>query len=359
MSRRLIFHIGMGKTGSTSIQRTLEKNRAQLRTAGILYPKLDISSENHRALGSWLFNHRDEKLSMQVPGGLSFETFSKAQYELLLEQAQGSDISYIILSCETFSTPLTQHSVDRLTQLMQDLNCGTMTPLIYVRDPAAWFLSRTQQALKAGYPLAKAFPSFSYERIIRLIRSYSTLPDAEMMVRCFDRSKLVGGDSVIDFMTSIGLGDFPLDYEAKPYNVSLSMEAVRYLENHNTDVPRSFEELTSRRRMMKKLKSIDLRLKAPTKPKLKSAVRNYIYSKDGNLAVLRQDYQVEFPSVDYSSLSKNATVDPLHLTSLDDLCEHNEHRLRRLSQQMKLPLLLLKIMAKLSKMAVALRRPAT
>ena len=87
--------------------------------------------------------------------------------------------------------------------------------------------------------------------------------------------------------------------------------------------------------------------------------QNYIYSKDGNLAVLRQDYQVEFPGVDYSSLSKNATVDPLHLTSLDDLCEHNEHRLRRLSQQMKLPLLLLKIMAKLSKMAVALRRPAT
>ena len=108
MSRRLILHIGMPKAGSTAIQKTLSKNRAKLRSAGILYPKLDIKPENHRGMGPWLFPIRDELLGMQMPNRTSLEAFSKAQCDMVLEQAQGSDISDIIISSESFQKPLNE-----------------------------------------------------------------------------------------------------------------------------------------------------------------------------------------------------------------------------------------------------------
>ena len=37
--KRLVIHIGMHKTGSTTIQRFLSRNRLVLRLAGVLYPE--------------------------------------------------------------------------------------------------------------------------------------------------------------------------------------------------------------------------------------------------------------------------------------------------------------------------------
>jgi len=45
----LILHIGTEKTGSTSIQRYLAKNRVRLREAGVLFP-LAPGLDNQRAL---------------------------------------------------------------------------------------------------------------------------------------------------------------------------------------------------------------------------------------------------------------------------------------------------------------------
>ena len=177
------------------------------------------------------------------------------------------------------------------------------------------------------------------------------------MVRCFDRSKLVGGDVMMDFMTCIGHEDFPLDYSAQPKNVSLSTEAMRYLEKHNTHAPKSAEELKNRRRMLGKLKFIDERLKAPTKPELNRTARDYIYTQDVSLAPLRDEYGIEFPDVDYAKHAKKTAVDQLRTASLDDLCGHDQGRFSRLSLQMKLPVAAIKIMAKVSKLGGALRRP--
>ena len=133
------------------------------------------------------------------------------------------------------------------------------------------------------------------------------------------------------------------------------MEAMRYLEMHNTQTPRNPKELKTRSRMINKLSIIDRRLRAPTKPKLSSVARDYIYAHDLSLIPLQQDYNVEFPGVDYSTLSKKSAGDPLRLTSLDDLCGHDEDRLNRLSQQMKLPFAVIKIIDKLSNLGGVLR----
>ena len=137
------------------------------------------------------------------------------------------------------------------------------------------------------------------------------------------------------------------------------MEAMRYLEKHNTRTPKSPKELKTRRRMVWKLRFIDARLKAPTKPELNIAARDHIYARDASLIPLQKDYKVEFPGVDYSALSAETAGGQLHFKSLDDLCEHNEGRLNRLSLQMKLPFTVIKIMAKVSKLGGALRRPRT
>ena len=107
--------------------------------------------------------------------------------------------------------------------------------------------------------------------------------------------------------------------------------------------------------MVEKLKAIDARLKAPTKPELNRAARDYIFAHDASLTPLRQAYKIDFPSVDYSKLSEKSSHKQLRMESLDDLCGHDEGRFRRLSLQMKLPFTVIKILAKWSKLDGMLR----
>ncbi len=53
MPRDLILHIGTSKTGSTSIQKVLARQRRALRTQGIVYPR-SPGSERHELLAVWL-----------------------------------------------------------------------------------------------------------------------------------------------------------------------------------------------------------------------------------------------------------------------------------------------------------------
>lgn len=63
MMREIIFHAGLPKTGSTSIQRVLYGNRRELANAGIVYPEPDRSDDpKHQFLVTGLLSGRHQAL---------------------------------------------------------------------------------------------------------------------------------------------------------------------------------------------------------------------------------------------------------------------------------------------------------
>lgn len=56
---KLILHLGMPKTGSTSIQTFMAQNRDNLLALGVLYPKVNISTNNHNFISIFLNEHEN------------------------------------------------------------------------------------------------------------------------------------------------------------------------------------------------------------------------------------------------------------------------------------------------------------
>ena len=99
--KRLIIHIGMHKTGSTSIQRFLSRNRLALRMAGVLYPEscgADGRREpKHNALFTAISHEADHGAPHPVLGP------STNQIEAMATRIDASRAGTAILSAEGFS----------------------------------------------------------------------------------------------------------------------------------------------------------------------------------------------------------------------------------------------------------------
>lgn len=87
----LSVHIGLHKTGTTTIQKTLERNRETLREAGILYPK----AASIRAGGHL-------NLVWELTSPWKFEP-SLGGLDALVDEARSAQAEHVIISAESFS----------------------------------------------------------------------------------------------------------------------------------------------------------------------------------------------------------------------------------------------------------------
>ena len=104
--RKIILHVGLHKTGSSSIQLTATNNRKLLENNGILYPELD--SSNHSISFYSKFSENRDSYHINLKEGLSLcdinkkneKWFSKLKDEILLSRCEtilisGEDISVL------------------------------------------------------------------------------------------------------------------------------------------------------------------------------------------------------------------------------------------------------------------------
>ncbi|NJM34392.1 MAG: hypothetical protein HC850_06400 [Rhodomicrobium sp.] len=131
MKRRLIVHLGLHKTGSTSLQYVLHDNMQQLYDLGFLYPGTGRHPRSHvqHVLLARAFRNPDE---VRAPGGFGLagdidrELISKA----LLHEIDLSGRTSIILSSEEFSA-MDAESVARFYRQFQSFD---VVPVLYVRN---------------------------------------------------------------------------------------------------------------------------------------------------------------------------------------------------------------------------------
>lgn len=230
-SKRLLLHIGTIKTGTSSIQETLNAAAASGNLDGAAYPAPLEMTHNHLA-HVYASPDRLPRIprSKRRADPRSFERIARRFKHDLFEAID--DNENLILSAEYLSG-FSRADAAALARDLVLAGVGEVRVLAYVRDPASLYLSMVQQTLKASHLFVRpaAFRSRSLEALAAWQAIY---PDVR--VRPFVRDRLVDGDVVRDFLAEassfFGDGVVLDDVELRVSNPSLSAEAMIVLQRY-------------------------------------------------------------------------------------------------------------------------------
>lgn len=228
--RTAVLHIGMHKTGSSSIQQSL---------AARDWPQHHYVREgapNHSVMLRTVLQNDLSLLETARTGALPKDLPAiQAKRREALEAELGQVTKpYVILSAEVLSggNLVGRSGLEALRDLLTP-HVDRIQVIGYVRPPVSKIQSRFQQKMKlANLSLNRArleMPKIYYRT---LLEPFDTIFGREnvTLVR-FDRKTLTGGDVVLDFADRIGLAITPEDIVQA--NTSLSREAVAALYARN------------------------------------------------------------------------------------------------------------------------------
>jgi hypothetical protein len=215
MTHPLIFHIGLQKTGTSSIQVMLAGSQDYLRSQGFFYPHLPAPPDSARI---WLSPFRHNIIAGTYADYISaFPTLDAAQRQAFWE-SMATETASPILSAEDFSR---QNDFSRFAA---DFAPYDVDVVMYVRRQDHFIESlynqRNKILVSRGDPsfLNEAFltegdvfhflrqqryvPVLNYPKTLGRIGSQ--LSPEKFHVRVFDRSQLVDGDVCADFAAIFG-----------------------------------------------------------------------------------------------------------------------------------------------------------
>lgn len=242
---KAVLHIGTEKTGSTSIQRLLRRNRAALRDRGYLTaPSLGGGSQ----IGLGVVALADAPLR-KVHRKLGLSSAEEvAEYRRRLSRRLRSltkeESATLLLTCEQLSFLVDDEGkVQRLVSWLAECDVE-VSVLVYLRRQDGLLASSYQQEVKSGYrapfrvpPEDIAGETSKYDYWSMLQRWASVLGPERVTPRIFDRESLVGGDVVIDYLEQVGIHDRDGLEMPDVYNPSMSADAVEFLRLMNHYLP--------------------------------------------------------------------------------------------------------------------------
>ena len=230
----LILHLGMGKTGTSSIQFFLRDNRERLAELGVLFPRTP-GGARHGRLG--LYTKSGEELANAPEWGRQKQSdpkeFRKVFRRRLFSEIERSGLSRLLLSDEI----LFGSSVPALRRLRRftDRIAESVRLVAYLRRQDDHMVSRYQQGVKIGRVLRLS--EWSQEDMTSLYDYHSRLraheqllaPD-QLVVRRFEPTSFVDGSLFQDFLEAAGIAARAEDLApVKNRNESLDAESVEFL----------------------------------------------------------------------------------------------------------------------------------
>jgi tetratricopeptide (TPR) repeat protein len=214
MPRPLYLHIGLPKTGTSSIQRVMATHRPALRAQGVLFPN-SPGWANHALLPASVL--ADPNALWDVHPGTWEGMRPAARLEKFRDEfaaemaAAGSDITRVIISAEQCSSLLVcQPDVQALANLLRRW-FDPIHVVVYLRRQDKHAASAYTQSLRVGIMKPPALPEggpaelpqYDYGTI--LARWAAVFGDAAITVRIFERAALKDGDAVKDFCDICGI----------------------------------------------------------------------------------------------------------------------------------------------------------
>ncbi len=303
-----VLHIGMPKTGTTTLQRTFSANAELFANSGICYPtRISSSSINHRILAYYAMDpgsyprhmraFKDEQVSENL-----FAEFK----EKVVEQVQGIENPLaLVLSAESLFTRIRNHKRSQYLGFMGSLS-EELCVSAYLRSPAKAYLSVCQQKLKASQKISSISPA----RYRQVIQSYQeTFPLATITLVPFERQSLMGQDIVTDFCERF-LSTTRLDpsalVRADDSNVSLSAESMALSMLYRRSFWPNHDDIHTpgSNKIVNLLRKADKFVSA-SRPSLRDEVRHEIeFRASKDLLWLRRRFNLVFEDISYDELQK-------------------------------------------------------
>ena len=241
----LVLHIGSGKTGTSSIQRLLRRNRGLLLEHGVLFPS-SPGARRHVRFG--LSFKADDELVETRPykaqGHPSPAAFRDTFRDELFAEIEESRPSTVLISDEALYGS-DDASLSRLRSFT-DAHAGRVRLVCYLRRQDDHLVSRYQQVVKTGEirtlaeRTAELEHTKTYDYAARLDTWARLLEPDTFVVRRFERRAFVDDSLYADFLHAAGL-DVPRDKlrEVASQNESLDAESVEFLRLLNLHLVRA------------------------------------------------------------------------------------------------------------------------
>jgi len=230
----VVVHIGMGKTGTSSIQYLLAANRPTLADHGVLFPRTP-GRARHTRLG--LSVKPDTEL-VRTPawnrmGRPPPQRLRRRFRRNLLAETSSAGAQTVLFSDEALFG-LVDESLVRLRALMTEIG-GRVSVVAYLRRQDDHLASLYQQEVKVGetrpieeWVSLSGLPGHAYHARLSAWRDVFA-PD-ELVVRRFERSSFVDGSLYADFLDAAGIDFDPQELvPSETRNPSLDAETTEFL----------------------------------------------------------------------------------------------------------------------------------
>ena len=209
---KLYIHIGIGKTGTSSIQDFCFNNRGELQNAGWLYPETGLHGTGHHALA---------ELEVKKVSSTNKNNFSKIAQQLGIK----SDRS-ILLSSENFCF-LDPDYTDNMAEIIK--GDWQVKIIFYVRHQIQLLESIYLQFQKVGDDYKGKIENFFLQLrnefdFNKIIAPWvNNFGEEAIIARLFDK-RIIGEDVKADFLKILGIGDVIEVRNMEKLNLSLLPE---------------------------------------------------------------------------------------------------------------------------------------
>jgi hypothetical protein len=248
MTPTLFLHTGFHKTGTTTIQRTLYKNKRALAQQGFLYPNTGLTG----SAAAWGQHKLAYALRRQATGSALWQT--------LRDEADAAKLPNVIVSSEELSTlPFATFPALGPYRMIANIFAGyDIVILCYLRPQADMAASLYNHQVKSVGEtrdiidfMAQAAPRLDYMQYLHVASSALGLP--AIKVRRYGRAWL-RGDIVEDFAHAVGLdlsrGIIRPDIELNPGLTKTGLAAMIDANIRLAKTPKKLQ--TERLRLIKK-----------------------------------------------------------------------------------------------------------
>ena len=193
---KIVLHIGMNKTGTSSLQFACSRNQKVLAEAGILYPEFGQEYSAHHGIAFGIHRHTTKKKRQNDRWAqLGDDWINKLEHE-------ASDYDVVLLSSEAF------HHLGDPSEVARAFSGHDVKIVVYLREHFSYIRSWYQQNVQDGVETC-LFRDFAGIRKA----AQCTVLDAwvesfginNVVPKIFDKSQLISGDIVEDFFSSAAL----------------------------------------------------------------------------------------------------------------------------------------------------------
>ena len=248
MLKQTILHIGLEKTGTTSLQFLFRQNRERLLQSRFLVSDSSSSGNNfHLAIASYS-TFRADGLTRQlgINNQSDLERFRKTAFSKLADEISATKPEIVLLSSEHFQSRLTSVAdIELLKSSLEAAGCTNFRVVVYLRDPLKIAMSHHGMAIKKGVHVTDDFYRPDHKRISHIINSEQTLANWSQVFgadRVEPRLYPEGQSSEVligDFLAVCGLDANQIDLSKQEVrNVNLSAAALRTLNKMNGESSR-------------------------------------------------------------------------------------------------------------------------